>query len=77
MNNKYSNILTMVLVILIVAILGILGYFAYDFFYAKSVSNNADSALEEFKNLIEDKLIDKNDVLALFNALKQNTNSKK
>ena len=49
-SSKYGNILTMVLIILIVAILGILGYFTYSFFYSKSVINNANSALEEFKN---------------------------
>lgn len=50
MNNNYSNVLTMILVVLIVVILGILGYFAYSYFYSQSVSNNANSALEEFKS---------------------------
>ena len=49
-SSKYGNILTMILVILIVAILGILGYFTYSFFYTKAVTNNANSALEEFRN---------------------------
>ncbi len=49
-NNKYSEFLTMFLVILIVAILGILGYFAYSFLNSKAINNNANAALEEFKN---------------------------
>lgn len=49
-SNKYGNILTMILVVLIVAILGILGYFTYSYFYSQAVNNNANSALEEFKN---------------------------
>lgn len=48
-NNKYSNILTMILVVLIVAILGIIGYFGYDMISSKAVNSNAQSALEEFE----------------------------
>ena len=48
-NNKYSNILTMILVVLIVAILGIIGYFGYDIISSKAVNSNAQAALEEFE----------------------------
>lgn len=48
-NNKYGNILTMILVILAVTIVGILGYFAYDTFHTAQVNNNAQLALEEFE----------------------------
>ena len=48
-NNKYGNILTMILIILAVTIVGIIGYFAYDTFHTKQVNDNAQMALEEFK----------------------------
>lgn len=48
-NNKYGNILTMILIILVVTIVGIIGYFAYDTFHTKKVNSNAQLALEEFE----------------------------
>lgn len=48
-NNKYGNILTMILVILAVTIIGIIGYFAYDTFHTAQVNSNAQLALEEFE----------------------------
>lgn len=48
-NNKYGNILTMILIILVVTIIGIVGYFAYDTFHASKINSNAQLALEEFE----------------------------
>ena len=48
-NNKYSNLLSMILVVLIVAILGIIGYFGYDMLSSKAINSNAQTALEEFE----------------------------
>lgn len=49
LNNKYGNILTMVLIVLVVTIIGIVGYFAYDTFHTKQINDNAQLALEEFE----------------------------
>lgn len=49
LNNKYGNILTMILIILAVTIVGIIGYFAYDTFHTNKINNNAQLALEEFE----------------------------
>ncbi len=49
LNNKYGNILTMILIVLVVVIIGIVGYFSYDAFHTKQVNNNAQQALEEFE----------------------------
>lgn len=49
LNNKYGNILTMILIVLAVTIVGIIGYFAYDTFHTSKVNNNAQLALEEFE----------------------------
>lgn len=49
LNNKYGNILTMILIILAVTIVGIIAYFAYDTFHTKQVNDNAQLALEEFQ----------------------------
>lgn len=49
-NNKYSNVLSMILVVLIVAILGIIGYFGYDMLSSKAINSNAQAALEELEN---------------------------
>lgn len=49
LNNKYGNILTMILIVLAVTIVGIIGYFAYDTFHTSKVNNNAQMALEEFE----------------------------
>ena len=49
LNNKYGNILTMILIVLVVTIIGIVGYFAYDTFHTKQINENAQLALEEFE----------------------------
>lgn len=49
LNNKYGNILTMLLIVLAVTIVGIIGYFAYDTFHTTQVNNNAQLALEELE----------------------------
>lgn len=48
LNNKYGNVLTMILIVIAVTIVGIIGYFAYDTFHTAQVNNNAQLALEEF-----------------------------
>ena len=59
LSNKYSNILTMLLVIFIVAIIGIIGYFGYDLLNSKSVNDNAQSTLEEFEKSVKRETISK------------------
>lgn len=49
MFNKYSNILTMLLIFFIVAIFGIIGYFAYDLLNSNSINESAKSTVDEFK----------------------------
>ena len=51
-SNKYSNILTMLLVVFIVAILGIVAYFGYDLLNSKAVNDNAQSTLDEFEKAV-------------------------
>ena len=51
-SNKYSNILTMLLVVFIVAILGIVAYFGYDLLNSKALNDNAQSTLEEFEKAV-------------------------
>ena len=50
MFDKYSNILTMLLIFFIVAICGIIGYFAYDLFNSNNINSNAQSAIDELDN---------------------------
>lgn len=50
MFNKYSNILTMLLIFFIVAIFGIVGYFAYDILNSNNINENAQSTIDEFRN---------------------------
>lgn len=50
MFNKYSNILTMILIFFVVAIFGIIGYFAYDLFNSNNINSNAQSAIDEFES---------------------------
>lgn len=66
LSNKYSNVLTMLLVVFIVAILGIIGYFTYDLLNSKSVNANAQTAMEEFERAITRETV---------NEEKQNTTS--
>ncbi len=49
MFNKYSNVLTMILVVIIVAILAIIGYFAFDLIHSKSINSNAKNVINEFE----------------------------
>ena len=50
MFNKYSNVLTMLLIFFIVAIFGIIGYFAYDLFNSNNINEKAYSAMDEFES---------------------------
>ncbi len=50
MFDKYSNILTMILIFFVVAICGIIGYFAYDLFNSNNINSNAQSAIDEFES---------------------------
>ena len=50
MFNKYSNVLTMLLIFFIVAIFGIIGYFAYDLFNSNNINEKAYSAIDEFES---------------------------
>lgn len=50
MFDKYSNILTMLLIFFVVAICGIIGYFAYDLFNSNNINSNAQSAIDELDN---------------------------
>jgi LPXTG-site transpeptidase (sortase) family protein len=50
MSNKYSNILTMLLVVFIVAILGIVVYFGYSILNSNKVNSNAQATIDEFEN---------------------------
>ena len=50
MFDKYSNILTMILIFFVVAICGIIGYFAYDIFNSNNINSNALSAIDEFES---------------------------
>lgn len=59
LSNKYSNILTMLLVVFIVAIIGIIGYFGYDLLNSKSVNDNAQSTLEEFEKSVQKQTVSK------------------
>jgi LPXTG-site transpeptidase (sortase) family protein len=47
-NNKYSDVLTIILVVLIVVIIALLGYFGYSWAMGKSIDSKAQSAMEEF-----------------------------
>ena len=47
MFDKYSNILTMILIFFVVAICGIIGYFAYDLLQSNNINSNAQSAIDE------------------------------
>ena len=50
MFDKYSNILTMLLIFFVVAICGIIGYFAYDLFNSNNINSKAQSAIDEFES---------------------------
>ena len=50
MFNKYSNILTMILIFFVIAICGIIGYFVYDIFNSNNINSNAQSAIDEFES---------------------------
>ena len=53
MFDKYSNILTMILIFFVVAICGIIGYFAYDLFNSNNINSNAQSAIDELDKAIQ------------------------
>lgn len=50
MFDKYSNILTMILIFFVVAICGIIGYFVYDLFNSNNINSNAQSVIDELDN---------------------------
>lgn len=49
MFNKYSNVLTMILIVIIVLIVGILGYIGYDTYVKEKTEDKAQLAIEEFE----------------------------
>lgn len=50
MSDKFSNLLTMLLVLIIVSIFGIVGYFAYDVLNSNNINENAQSAINDFQS---------------------------
>lgn len=50
MSDKFSNLLTMLLVLIIVSIFGIIGYFAYDILNSNNINENAQSAINDFQS---------------------------
>ena len=88
MSNKYSNILTMVLIVIIVAIVGICFYYGYDYYTQESGEKQTQKTVEEFKNTVKNKVIVSNkkpktntvtseipENITDFNALYENTNT--
>lgn len=49
MFNKYSNVLTMILIVVIVLIVGILGYIGYDTYSKEKTEKQAQLAMDEFE----------------------------
>ena len=50
MSNKYSNILTMVLIVIIVAIVGICFYYGYDYYTQEAGEEQTKKVVEQFNN---------------------------
>lgn len=50
MSNKYSNILTMVLIVIIVAIVGICFYYGYDYYTQEAREEQTKKVVEQFNN---------------------------
>ena len=68
MDNKYSNVLTMVLIVIIVAIVGICFYYGYDYYTQESGEDQTQKAVEQFNNSVKKKVV-------VGNNTKTNTNT--
>lgn len=73
MFDKYSNILTMLLIFFVVAICGIIGFFAYDLFNSNNINSNAQSAIDEFESATQ--TVKRNNKTNTANTTNTNTNS--
>ena len=73
MFDRYSNILTMILIFFIVAICGIIGYFIFDLFNANTLNTNAQSAIDEFESATQ--TVNKNKDKVKENKVEENTTS--
>lgn len=68
MNNKYSNVLTMVLIVIIVAIVGICFYYGYDYYSQASGEKQTQKVVEKFNNSVNN-----NKKIVVANNSKTNT----
>ena len=75
MFNKYSNILTMILIFFVIAICGIIGYFAYDLFNSNNINSNAQSAIDEFESATQTVKKNKEKNTAVENEIVENSTS--
>ena len=75
MFDKYSNILTMILIFFVVAICGIIGYFAYDLFNSNNINSNAQSAIDEFESATQTVKKNKEKNTVVENKVEENTTS--
>ena len=75
MFDKYSNILTMILIFFVVAICGIIGYFAYDLFNSNNINSNAQSAIDEFESATQTVKKNKEKNTVVENKIEENTTS--
>lgn len=57
MSNKYSNILTMVLIVIIVAIVGICFYYGYDYYTQEAGEEQTKKVVEQFNNSTSKKKV--------------------
>lgn len=73
MFDKYSNILTMILIFFVVAICGIIGYFAYDLFNSNNINSNAQSAIDEFESATQTVKKNKEKNTVVENKIEENT----
>lgn len=88
--NKYSNLLTVILVIAIILVIGILAYWGYDIYSEYSIDKDAQQAIDEFyKNdipfeenvVVNNTTVDNNvtegevDLNTIINSTTQNNNS--
>lgn len=73
MFDKYSNILTMILIFFVVAICGIIGYFAYDLFNSNNINSNAQSAIDEFESATQTVKKNKEKNTVVENKVEENT----
>lgn len=52
MNNKYSKVLTGVLIVVIIAVIGLLSFLAYDVFHKHTIEEETSDAVSKFENKI-------------------------